>query len=636
MENKREQPGLAYQIIVFIFFFLIIIFSVYIGITRFLFSEIMMENSRESISHLAHETVSEIESRFTKVVDISHIIISLYHADYFDRKKLDTFLYDLIYEFNTLESVTIAYAPEYYLNGNSRTIYQNRNQPGFKELKLEDYQYLDWFQIPYELKSKYWTEPWYDANSTKQIVISYCVPLFAQGKCVGIMRMDTKLSDLQRIVSPLKLERSGYAFLISSVGTIITHPADSLTFNESIFSLAEAANDSQLRQIGENMIKGETDFVHLQGDNILGDSWLYYTPLLTNNWSLGIVIAHKDVVKDLNLLLIIQTLFSLVIFITISLVVYYRTFNVSKPIRYFADIASKIGQGDFDAQLPLSGNSYEIDHLIQSFSAMQESLKVYIKNLEITIEEKNRILAEVQIASKIQQKLIPENTEHPYDIKAISCYGILEPAGVIGGDLYDFFPVDESQFLFVIADVAGKGIVAAMTMTMVSTYLRTISTYHYTASEILQNLNNFLCKQSSVSNFVTALLGIIDLEKGELEFSNAGHTPLIIKKKGNRYKIYSETHSTPLGVFENMQIGSSNLMLDKGDELILFTDGITETMDEAEDFLGIKGVVKIIRELSTDSPEQTATQIIQKVHNFAKNAAVRDDITILVIDYWRA
>ena len=633
MQSKQEERGLAYQIIVFIFFFLVLIFSVFIGITRFLFFEIMMDNSRETVSHLAKETVYQIEGRLSAIVDISQSIITLYNSDYLNRNELDTILNDYIYEFDTLESITIAYAPEYNKSGDSRTIYHFKNKAISQELHPAEYQYLDWFQIPYELKSKCWTDPWYDASSTKQTVISYCVPIFIKGNCIGVMRFDTKLSGLQRIVSPLKLKRSGYAFLVSSIGTIITHPADSISFNESIFSLAEETKDTQLRELGKKMIQGETDFIRLRGNTIFNDSWIYFSPLLSNNWSLGIVIAHKDVVRDLNLLLIIQTLFSVIIFISISLIVYYRTFSVSKPIRLFTEVATKIGSGDFDAQLPPSGNSYEIDHLIHSFAVMQKSLKEYIKNLEITNAEKNRILAEVQVASEIQRKLIPANTEHPYKVKEIRCYGILEPAGEIGGDLYDFFPVDESHFFFVIADVAGKGIVASMTMIMVSTYLRTISTYNFTVNEIMKNLNNFLCTQSSAAIFVTALIGIIDLKNDELEFSNAGHTPLFLRKLNGTYEIFADTHSNPLGVFENMEIGSSQLKLDKGDELILLTDGVTEIMNEKEDFLGIKGVESIIQNLETTNPEQTAKQIMQYVHNFAQSIPQRDDITILVLDY---
>lgn len=633
MKQRQEKRGLAYQIIVFIFISLFLIFTAFIAITRILFSHIMMENAQETVSHLANETTYQIENRLTSVVNISRTILTLYRYDHFERNKLDSILHDWVYEFENLEAITIAYAPSYHQEGYSRTIFHSHNRAVYQELHPADYQYLDWFQIPFELKSKYWTEPWYDATATQETVISYCLPLFAEGKCVGIMRLDTKLSALQKIVSPLKLKHSGYAFLVSSIGTIITHPADSLIFNESIFSLAEATNDKNLRQIGKKMINGNIDFVRLQDNAFFGDSWLYYCPLLTNNWSLGIIIPHKDVVGYLNLLLIIQTLFSIIIFLTISFIVYYRTLSVSRPIRLFTEVAERIGQGDFDAKLPKTGNSYEIDRLILAFEKMQESLKDYIKNLEITNAEKNRIETEVKIASEIQRKLIPENTLQPYEIKELRCYGILEPAGDIGGDLYDFFPIDKSHFLFVIADVAGKGIVASMTMTIVSTYLRTVSTYHYTASEIMQNLNNFLCKQTSASNFVTALLGIINLKTGELEFSNAGHTPMIIRKSDLSYKIFAETHSYPLGIFANKEIHSTTIKLEKGEEIILVTDGVTETMNATEDFLGLKGLENIIKNLSSTNPEQTVRQIFQQVHSFAQNTPQKDDITILVIDY---
>jgi len=631
MTKNPEPRSLAYQIIMFIFIFLVLIFSIFIGITRFLFSNIMMNNAQDTVSHIANEAIYQIEGRLTKIVDISRTVSILYHSEQYNSKKVNSLLHDLVYEFDTLEAITIAYAPNY--SGNSRTIYHFQNKAITRDLKLNDYQFLDWFQIPFELKSKYWTEPWFDAANPKEPIISYCVPIFSEGNCVGIMRLDTKLSALQRIVSPLKMKHSGYAFLVSSIGTIITHPADSLAFNETIFSIAEGAKDITLRQIGKNMINGESDFVHLQGNTVFGNSWLYYSPLLSNNWSLGIVIAHKDVVRDLNLMLIIQTLLSVVIFITISLIVYYRTLSVSRPIRLFTEIANKIGKGDFDAQLPATANSYEIEHLILAFATMQKSLKEYIENLKITTTEKNRIETEVQIASEIQRKLIPKNTEHPYGLKEIRSYGILEPAGDIGGDLYDFFPVDNNHFLFIIADVAGKGIVASMTMTMVSTYLRTVSTYQNSPGEIMQNLNNFLCKQSTASNFVTALLGIINLHTGELRFTNAGHPPLIIRKSKNGCRVIPETHSNPLGVFADMAISISTIQLEAGDEIILITDGITEIMNPEEEFLSLKGLTDIINQLTTDNPEQTAFQILQEVHRFAQNALQKDDITILVMDY---
>lgn len=633
MPAKHEDRTIAFQIITFIFVFLFIIFSVYVGTTRLLFSRIMTDNAQESVGHLAHETINLIDGRFAKVEALSKAILDLRRMKSLSQDDLNRFMHSLIYEHHELESITLAFDPTLEGLPGAKTVYYENNKEMVQSYPNTDYQFLDWFQIPFLLQKKFWTEPWFDSNATQQVLVSFCQPIFEDGKCIGVIRLDTKLVDLQNIVTPLKLKRSGFAFLISNLGTIITHPADSLVMDESIFSLAEETGDKQLRELGQAMINGEVGFVRTQAKSFFGDSWVYHSPLYSNNWSLGIVIANNDVMRDLNLLLIIQLLISVIAFLTISIIVYYRTLSVSKPLRVFTEVAEKIGQGNFDAELPDIGKSYEIDRLTQSFAVMQNSLKDYIRNLQITSAEKNRIIAEVRIASEIQRKLIPRNEKHP-DIPAeIRIHGILEPASEIGGDLFDYFPIDERYFCFGIADVAGKGIAAAMTMSMVSTFLRTIAKYHLSTNEILEQLNNFLVRNNIEANFATILLGIIDLQEDMLEFSNAGHVPLFVRKINRSCYKYAETHSTAVGMFENLKIGSETIKLDMGDELIVFTDGITEAMNENEEFLTVAGLESIICELGTPNPEITANTILDKVHDFCRNSGEKDDITILTLDY---
>jgi len=337
--------------------------------------------------------------------------------------------------------------------------------------------------------------------------------------------------------------------------------------------------------------------------------------------------------QDLNLILIIQTLISVLAFLAISVIVYQRTLHVSRPLKTFSDIAAQIGKGDFDAKLPHQSKTYEIDRLTNAIAAMQTSLKDYIHNLEVTNNEKNRILTEVRIASEIQQNLIPKNSNTPLMGGLIRAYGVLETAGEIGGDLFDYFPIGDNYFGFVVADVAGKGIVAAMTMTIASTFLRTNSASYLSTSQNLEALNNFLCHYNIEANFVTVLIGIIDLQTGNLEYSNAGHVPMIIRKMDRSYKVYADTHSNPVGVFENLVIGHDNIQLDLGDELILFTDGITEAMNITEDYLGVAGLEKVIGTLGMPNPQKSATYILDYVHQYATNSLHKDDITILCIDY---
>lgn len=633
MQIKLQDRTLAYQIITFIFVFLLIIFTSSILITRFLFHRVMLENAEENLSHLAHETINQIDGRLERVQTMARSMLLLISLKSLDDNKLNEHLYNMITEHQELISITLASRNSESDVFSARIIYNERNSMVVKNIPGDDYTFQDWFLIPYLTQKRHWSEPWYDSHGPEKMVISLCLPFFENGKVAGILRFDTELRHLQSIVSPLKVKKNGYAFLLSNTGTIVTHPADSLVMNESVFSLAESNQDEQLRKIGRSMIAGETDFVQLKKHSLAKNYWMYYSPIHTNRWCLAIMIAHHDVMKDLNMILIIQTMVSILSFLTISLIVYYRTLSTAKPLRKFTEIAEKIGKGDFDTVLPNGKGTYEIEHLSQSFAAMQTSLKEYIHNLQITNQEKNRIIAEVKVASEVQKNLIPTNKDHPCDKKELRVYGILEPAGDIGGDLYDYFMIDDTHFCFAIADVAGKGIVASMTMTIASTFLRSIGKFYHEASEIASALNVFLCKNNVEANFVTTLLGVIDLDTGRLQFSNAGHVPLLVRKVDGSYKKYSTTHSTAVGVFEDIVIGQEELQLDPGDELILFTDGITEAMNTEEEFLGIAGLEGIVQNLGLPNPQNDAITILDSIRSFARNAKQHDDITILVIDY---
>ncbi|MDD2228650.1 MAG: SpoIIE family protein phosphatase [Candidatus Cloacimonetes bacterium] len=633
MQNKHEDRTIAYQIISFIFLYLMIIFGISIGVTLFLFSRIMLDNAQDSTRHLAEGTIAQIEGRLDKVVAISTNILELNSMNELSTDMMDHYLHEIVFEHPEISAICFAYIPSLEGTPNLRIISHSQNKAIVQYANNTDYQYMDWFQIPYFKKKSIWTEPWFDSEGTNKFVISYCKPLFKEGKIIGVLRFDTDLSLLQSKVTPLKLKKSGYAFLISNTGTIITHPADSLIIDESIFSLAEQSEDNELRKLGRAMISGATGFFHIKGKSIFTNSWIYYAPLINNNWSLGIVIANADVMHDINLLLIIQVLVSIIIFLTISIIVYSRTQSVARPLRIYSDIAQRIGKGDFETQLPIVSKTYEIEKLTQAFAYMQASLKEYLHNLDVSNREKNRILAEVRYASEIQKNLIPSNTEFPCGRNELRAFGILYPASEIGGDLYDYFMIDDNHFCFAIADVVGKGIVAAMTMTIVSTFLRSIATYHHTAKDIMWKLNNFLCRNNIEANFVTVLLGVLNLEDGLLEFSNAGHVPMFVRKMDRTYTKYSETHSTAVGVFEELQIASEFIQLDIGDEIILFTDGISEAMNDQEEFLGVSGLETIIQTLGNPNPQKSASIILEEVHKFSKTSKEKDDITILVIDY---
>ena len=631
MLSKKEDRTLAYQLISFVFAFMLIIFLASILVTRAFYNRVIMDNQLDNMRHLAHERIHLIDSILFRVESFATMSRTAILNYGLSEEQHFAFLSETLMENPQVHSICLA--DRVYEGKEPRILYTMRHRFYSRVIRGTEYRYQDWFQIPQMTQKPYWTEPWVDTEGKGEMIISYCLPIFEKGVNTGLIRFDIELGYLQEIISGSGYFKIGSSFLVSTTGTLVAHSNTELIMNQSLFSIAEEYQSPVLADLGKAMVSGKQGHIKINGKSPFGGTWVYYQPLQSNHWSVGVAVEEDVLMREVDTILMIQTIASILIFLSVAIIIYARTLNVSRPLKRLAIAADRIGAGDFDAQIPVSNNSFEISTLAQSFAAMQSSLKDYIRNLRITTDEKNQIRGDVIYASEIQNKLIPTNTTHPFGIKELRAYGILEPAGDIGGDLYDYFMIDDEHFCFVIADVLGKGIVAAMAMTMVSTLLPSIAPYYKTSNELLAKLNNFLCRNNIETNFVTALLGIIDLKTGRMQYSNCGHLPLFIRKMDRSYTRYPDTHSTALGVFEDMPIDYDEIDLIIGDELILFTDGITEAMNTKDEFLGISGFEEILRKLPPPNPETTAKGILSEVHKYARGATHKDDITILVIDY---
>lgn len=631
---KDKTRSLSNRILSFQFYLLGLVFILSVGFTRYFVSRVMIRNIRESLSSIVHENVLFIDSQLNQVMTQSEILHSLIHSSQ-NRPETLAALTDVLFSQNKdLTSICIAYSDETF-DHTEASLYMPDSLGNMSISQLPQASVLtnDWYQIPILTKKPYWSEPWYDALGSKSMVSSYSMPMIHGEKIYGVIRMDTHVRNFEKIKLPKRLASDGYAFLISQYGTIITHPADSLVMNYSVFSLADEHQDQNLRNIGLQMINGASDFIHFDKNTFIGNKWLYFAPLQTNKWSLAVVVGEREVFADMNNLLIFLGITFIFVFVVIALGTYTRTVSILKPLSSLSDAATKIGEGDFGVHLPAPTNVHEIANLTISFSKMQTSLKEYIDSLQIVTDEKDKIHTEVIYASDVQRNLIPSNSSPATTGGELQAYGILEPAGEVGGDLYDYFLWGEKQFFFAIADVSGKGIVAAMTMTMVTTLLRSTVPFNNDPSAILHALNNFLVKTNLESGMITIVFGIIDLRSGKLTFSNCGHVPVYIRSKNREVRKLSHTHATALGVFEGITLDSQSVDLTPGDQIILVTDGITEALNSNDDFFGTAGLESVINEMQNPVAETTAKAIYNAVVKHSGDMPQSDDITILVIDF---
>jgi sigma-B regulation protein RsbU (phosphoserine phosphatase) len=635
------RKTLAFQVAAFIIGLSVIIFLVMLLSHNFLIRKVMMHNAEDMARSVSLENVYRIENVLSRVENHTKFVNFTISHHPENNNHVIRFITQLLLENRAYKSIAIAYDPDlqkdnphltsglFYLE-NSTLI-----QTPFDVTKPE-YIYEDWYAIPVTVKTPYWTEPWFSNAGRGNLVSSFAIPIVDEGKGIilGVVRIDVSLQVMQSIVSSIRMLSTGYAFLISHNGTIVTHPADSLIMNYSVYSYAQQIGSKEIILMGKDMAKGGAGFKRLITPYRLHDKrWVYYSPVSKNGWSIGVVFSENELFSDLRRISIIFSLILCIGFFFIVTIVYYRIVLRLKPLTALLNVTNRLGTGDFEAELPILKSENEISELTLAFVRMQQELKTYLINLVNINKAKEKIETEIRIAAEVQKNLIPSNVNHLNGITELGVYGVFQPAGEVGGDLYDVFQKDKYHVCFAIADVFGKGIVASMIMTMVQTLLRSKAKHVDTVSSMAKEINTFLCDNNQQSNFLTLIVGFIDLRTGIVEYSNCGHTPLYLKKPNQQCLRFGETHSTALGIFPNLSISSFSLQLEEGDELIVFTDGITEAMSQNEAFFGYERLENAMCGLPNPDPETVCNSILSAVRRFTGSSEQSDDISILVIKY---
>jgi sigma-B regulation protein RsbU (phosphoserine phosphatase) len=241
--------------------------------------------------------------------------------------------------------------------------------------------------------------------------------------------------------------------------------------------------------------------------------------------------------------------------------------------------------------------------------------------------ERQRLEQEIGIARDIQQALLPKNLR---DFPNLSVSGVNFPCLSVGGDYFDVFPLDEKRTAFLLADVSGKGLGAALLTTMLQGALSGMS-LGTDPARTFNHVNRFLCDHAEVGRYATMFFAILE-EGGKLEFINAGHPSPILLRQGRAEEAFTEG-SFPVGLVPEAEFTTSSIQLETDDTLVLFSDGVTEAMDPEENLYGVgrlKEVLEGKHELALDEIQKV---VLESVENFARGARQADDVTMLVVRY---
>jgi serine phosphatase RsbU (regulator of sigma subunit) len=241
--------------------------------------------------------------------------------------------------------------------------------------------------------------------------------------------------------------------------------------------------------------------------------------------------------------------------------------------------------------------------------------------------ERQRLEQEINIARDIQQALLPRDfREYPH----LAVTGFNLPCLSVGGDYFDVFPLSDGRTAFLIADVSGKGLGAALLTTMLQGALSGL-TLGTDPARVFNHINRFLCDHSEVGRYATMFFGILD-QQGHLEFINAGHPSPFLIRRGAAEEAFTEG-SFPVGLVPEAQYTAVCLQLEPGDTLVLFSDGVTEAADPDEEMFGVARLKQLLTGQMECPLEQLQKCVLEAVENFARGAHQADDLTLLIVRY---
>ena len=285
---------------------------------------------------------------------------------------------------------------------------------------------------------------------------------------------------------------------------------------------------------------------------------------------------------------------------------------------------NKITHGDLNEVVNVK-SSTEFASLSNDINQTVGVLKGYIAAAEKRYEQ------ELELARTIQESALPKNFTFPRDDFEI--YATMDPAKEVGGDFYDFFFTDKNKLALVIADVSGKGIPASLFMMRGKTAVKGFAEAGMSPAEVLEKANNALCEGNDAEMFITAWIGIIDLETGLMQCANAGHEYPTIKRLNGEFELLKDKHTMPLAAMPGIHAKQYEVQLEPGDRLFVYTDGVPEAINEQTEQYGDGRMLNVLNRDKDLPMEQILPDVRKDISNFAGNAEQFDDITMIGFTY---
>ncbi len=630
--------SIAYRLSIFISLAVIGVFLVFI-IATFLFNQqILRENIENKAIGLSSKVNMEINGYISSTRELTQNVSEqvVYYARNGDTEELLSLIME---EYSFLNAIHVSLDSSVSLPHLHFLMNREGNNLQFQESdSVISYcnTNKDILNPDNRLVEPGWSEP-YRCLENNQVIVSFYCPVWTvseNGEKIqaGIVISELSLSEINETINQMEIGKRGYAFLVNKKGKYITHPRNENILKENLFTLPSDVIDSEKINISEILSHNKTGSViaHPRPLNF-EKSWVYYTPTNENRWFLIFIMPYHELFQELYILIFRMLFFSVAGIIVIFFIITYISKRLIEPLSLVTrelDILSRPP----GKKIPKVKTLNEVKQVSDSLNYLKSWFEKYRIAQSREELQSSRRKQDLQQASEIQQSLIKTHFPAFPERDDIDLYALFKPARVVSGDLFDYFFVDDDNLVFTIGDVSGKGIPAAIFMSIAQTIIKNNASFKK-ASNIVKKANQDLFTSNQHQFFLTLFLGILNLKKGKLNYCNAAHTiPYILKPNGKIIEL-NQSHGLPLGLYPEKQYRESRIKLEPGDKIILYTDGVNELVDENKEYFGIQRFKDNLRHLTGLSPENMVNRMEKSLEIYKGEASQTDDICIFVLAY---
>ena len=488
---------------------------------------------------------------------------------------------------------------------------------------------------------------------TPQMGVMCGVPVYHDGKFMGVAGAGMYLDLLSRMIENVDLGDKGNICIVNDLGRILFSnlKTGSLSVEESTTDLRYSSNED-LRSLVKEALNGEEGVKQLLLDG--AQCYAAYAPMKTVGWSVFVVLAKDEVdaptaalQKDLDRIAAAseeeadgQARRAVLIFITViaaalcvaAVVSLILSNRIVRPIRQLTDEVGRVKGEDLDFKWETDTGD-ETQLLAEAFQSLTGRMKTYVSDIEKITAEKERIGTELELATRIQADMLPGMFPAFPDRKDFDIYASMTPAKEVGGDFYDFFLLDKNHLALVIADVSGKGVPAALFMMGSMILIRNEVKNGLSPANVLRRINDQICSGNREDMFITVWLGILDLSTGKLTAANAGHEYPALKQPDGSFELIKDPHGFVIGGLPDEYYTEYEWQLKPGAKIFVYTDGVPEAGESRSAFYGTDRMMEALRAAENESPQKILEAVDASVRKYVGNAPQFDDVTMLCVEY---